>query len=65
MNGDDGDDMAGAIGSGTDMGGGMFTEPSPPPSPTDDDDGLFKRKPSRKRVRQGRKAKRLRRRMRP
>jgi hypothetical protein len=64
-NGDD--DMGSAIGSGTDEGGGMFTEPGPP-SPTDDDDAVIrslgrrhKRRRGRGQSRAGRRARRGRR----
>ena len=56
-NGDD--DMGGVIGSGTDEGGGMYTEPGPPPEPDDDDDlsnRKIKRRTRRARFRSTRQA---------
>ena len=44
-----GDDMSAVVGSGTDEGGGMFTEPGPPPEPDDDDNGNSNRKSRRTR----------------
>ena len=45
-NGDD--DISSIVGSGSDEGGGMFSEPAPMPSPTDDDDGNSNRKVKRR-----------------
>lgn len=45
-NGDD-DPSSAVVGSGTDMGGGMYTEPGPLPTDDDDDDN-FKRKVKRR-----------------
>jgi hypothetical protein len=42
--------MSSVVGSGSDEGGGMFTEPSPMPAPDDDDNGnrIIKRQTRRR-----------------